>query len=93
LGAYGNIATAYPDYEMQESLFEIKNNPLEQRRSKRPDLKKKKKPYPFKICKIFWTLLKREFKLFWQNKVLRLLFIGAPLLYVFLLGYVYGKGK
>jgi HlyD family secretion protein len=24
LGAYGNIATAYPDYEMQESLFEIK---------------------------------------------------------------------
>jgi len=24
LGAYGNIATAYPDFEMQESLFEIK---------------------------------------------------------------------
>lgn len=24
LSAYGNIATAYPDYEMQESLFEIK---------------------------------------------------------------------
>lgn len=41
----------------------------------------------------FWTLLKREFKLFWQNKVLRLLFIGAPLLYGILLGYVYGKGK
>jgi hypothetical protein len=37
LGAYGNIATAYPDYEMQESLF--KNNPFEQRRSKRPDCK------------------------------------------------------
>jgi HlyD family secretion protein len=27
LGAYGNIATAYPDYEMQESLFEIKVTP------------------------------------------------------------------
>lgn len=41
----------------------------------------------------FLDLLKREFKLFWQNKVLRLLFIGAPLLYGILLGYVYGKGK
>jgi ABC-2 type transport system permease protein len=39
------------------------------------------------------TLLNREFKMFWQNKVLRLLFIGAPLLYGILLGYVYGKGK
>jgi HlyD family secretion protein len=28
LGAYGNIATAYPDYEIQESLFEIKITPL-----------------------------------------------------------------
>ncbi|MCC9016878.1 HlyD family secretion protein [Flavobacterium lipolyticum] len=28
LGAYGNIATAYPDYEMQESLFEIKITPV-----------------------------------------------------------------
>lgn len=28
LGSYGNIATAYPDYEMQESLFEIKITPL-----------------------------------------------------------------
>jgi HlyD family secretion protein len=27
LGAYGNISTAYPDYEMQESLFEIKITP------------------------------------------------------------------
>jgi len=41
----------------------------------------------------FTALLKREFKMFWQNKVLRLLFIGAPLLYGILLGYVYGKGK
>lgn len=28
LGAYGNIATAYPDYEIQESLFELKISPL-----------------------------------------------------------------
>ncbi|MBF7090405.1 ABC transporter permease [Flavobacterium sp. ALJ2] len=41
----------------------------------------------------FFSLLKREFKLFWQNKVLRILFIGAPILYGVLLGYVYGKGK
>jgi hypothetical protein len=32
------ILQPYPDYEMQESLFEIKN-PFEQRRSKRPDCK------------------------------------------------------
>ncbi|WP_347349827.1 ABC transporter permease [Flavobacterium sp. CSZ] len=38
-------------------------------------------------------MLKREFRLFWSNKVLRLLFIGAPILYGVLLGYVYGKGK
>jgi len=41
----------------------------------------------------FFSLLKREFQLFWQNKILRMLFIGAPLLYAILLGYVYGKGK
>jgi ABC-2 type transport system permease protein len=41
----------------------------------------------------FLSLLKREFQLFWSNKVLRLLFIGAPILYGVLLGYVYGKGK
>jgi HlyD family secretion protein len=28
LGAYGSIATAYPDYEMQESLFEVKISPI-----------------------------------------------------------------
>lgn len=39
------------------------------------------------------TLLHREFKMFWQNKILRMLFIGAPILYGILLGYVYGKGK
>ncbi|HQZ24300.1 MAG TPA: biotin/lipoyl-binding protein [Flavobacterium sp.] len=34
LGAYGNIATAYPDFEMQESLFEIKITPLNNQDSK-----------------------------------------------------------
>ncbi|WP_461791453.1 ABC transporter permease [Pedobacter sp.] len=43
--------------------------------------------------KTFLKLLKREFKLFWGNSVLRILFIGAPLMYGILLGYVYGKGK
>lgn len=43
--------------------------------------------------KNFFSLLKREFQLFWKNNVLRLLFIGAPILYGVLLGYVYGKGK
>lgn len=43
--------------------------------------------------KSFFQLLSREFRLFWSNKVLRLLFIGAPLLYAVLLGYVYQKGK
>jgi ABC-2 type transport system permease protein len=41
----------------------------------------------------FFNLIKREFQLFWQNKILRMLFIGAPLLYAILLGYVYSKGK
>lgn len=41
----------------------------------------------------FVRLLGREFKLFWGNKVLRLLFIGAPVFYALLLGYVYQKGK
>lgn len=43
--------------------------------------------------KEFFNLLGREFRLFWNNKVLRLLFIGAPILYAVLLGYVYEKGK
>lgn len=34
LGAYGNIATAYPDYEMQESLFEIRITPVDANASK-----------------------------------------------------------
>ncbi|CAM2807503.1 ABC-2 type transport system permease protein [Flavobacterium succinicans] len=43
--------------------------------------------------KNFLFLFKREFGLFWQNNILRMLFIGAPLLYAILLGYVYSKGK
>jgi HlyD family secretion protein len=34
LGAYGNIATAYPDFEMQESLFEIKIMPSNNQETK-----------------------------------------------------------
>jgi HlyD family secretion protein len=34
LGAYGNIATAYPDFEMQESLFEIKITPSSNQEAK-----------------------------------------------------------
>ncbi|MEE1943484.1 ABC transporter permease [Pedobacter sp. KR3-3] len=43
--------------------------------------------------KTFFELLKREFRLFWNNNVLRILFIGAPIMYGVLLGYVYCKGK
>lgn len=43
--------------------------------------------------KSFLSLIKREFKLFWNNKILRLLFIGAPIMYGILLGFVYQKGK
>lgn len=43
--------------------------------------------------KNFLYLFKREFGLFWKNEILRMLFIGAPLLYAVLLGYVYSKGK
>ena len=41
----------------------------------------------------FIQLVKREFQLFWGNSVLRLLFIGAPVLYGVLFGFVYQKGK
>lgn len=34
LGAYANIATAYPDYEIQESLFEIKISPVDVEQAK-----------------------------------------------------------
>ena len=43
--------------------------------------------------KTFIQLVKREFRLFWSNDVLRLLFIGAPILYGVLFGFVYQKGK
>ncbi|HLW14448.1 MAG TPA: ABC transporter permease [Flavobacteriaceae bacterium] len=42
--------------------------------------------------KVFLSLLGREFKLFWNNKVLLLLFLGAPILYGVLIGSVYQKG-
>lgn len=43
--------------------------------------------------KKFLFLLKREFRLFFDNKVLMAIFLGAPLLYGILLGGVYQKGK
>ena len=43
--------------------------------------------------KNFLNLLKREFVRFFQNKVLVMLFIGAPILYGVLVGSVYKKGK
>lgn len=41
----------------------------------------------------FWDLIKREFSLFYQNKVLLVLFLGAPVMYGVLVGGVYQKGK
>ena len=41
----------------------------------------------------FWNLIQREFRLFFQNKVLLVLFLGAPILYGVLVGGVYKKGK
>lgn len=43
--------------------------------------------------KRYIDLVKREFRLFWNNSVLRMLFIGAPLAYGILFGFVYEKGK
>lgn len=43
--------------------------------------------------KTFFDLIKREFHLFWNNKVLKILFFGAPVLYGVLIGYIYSKGK
>lgn len=42
--------------------------------------------------KSFLSLVKREFQLFFQNKVLVMLFLGAPLMYGILVGSVYEKG-
>lgn len=42
--------------------------------------------------KQFLSLLGREFKLFWSNKVLVLLFLGAPMMYGILIGSLYEKG-
>ncbi|TJZ61547.1 ABC transporter permease [Sphingobacterium olei] len=43
--------------------------------------------------KTILTLIKREFNLFYNNKVLLVLFIGAPIMYSVLIGNVYQKGK
>lgn len=43
--------------------------------------------------KNFLGLLKREFKLFFSNKVLMVLFLGAPVMYGVLIGNVYQQGK
>lgn len=43
--------------------------------------------------KNFLNLIKREFLLFFQNKVLMVLFLGAPIMYGVLIGSVYQKGK
>lgn len=42
--------------------------------------------------KNFLSLVKREFHLFFQNKVLLVLFLGAPIMYGVLIGAVYKKG-
>lgn len=42
--------------------------------------------------KNFLYLIKREFLLFFQNKVLMVLFLGAPIMYGVLVGAVYQKG-
>lgn len=42
---------------------------------------------------MFYELICREFRLFYNNKVLLLLFVGAPLLYGVLIGHVYQQGK
>ncbi|WP_068475081.1 ABC transporter permease [Saccharicrinis aurantiacus] len=41
----------------------------------------------------FFSLIKREWKLFTSNSVVVAIFLGAPLLYGLLLGAVYSKGK
>jgi ABC-2 type transport system permease protein len=39
--------------------------------------------------KLFWKLIAREFRLFGSNSVAMLIFIGAPILYSVLIGFVY----
>ncbi|WP_312792848.1 ABC transporter permease [Sphingobacterium sp.] len=43
--------------------------------------------------KSFLALIQREFILFYKNKVLLMLFLGAPVLYGVLVGHVYQQGK
>lgn len=46
-----------------------------------------------KLLKNTGSLLWREFGLLWSNPVLRVIFLGAPVVYALLLGYVYRSGK
>ncbi len=39
--------------------------------------------------KLFWKLVQREFSLFGSNSLALLIFIGAPILYALLIGFVY----
>ncbi|NML22076.1 ABC transporter permease [Pseudoflavitalea sp. G-6-1-2] len=41
----------------------------------------------------FLSIVKREFKLFFADRIMLMLYLGAPVLYGFLFGYVYDKGK
>jgi ABC-2 type transport system permease protein len=41
----------------------------------------------------FFSLVKREFTLFVSNKIMKILYLGGPVLYGVLFGLVYAKGK
>jgi len=43
--------------------------------------------------KIFFSLIKREFKLFTGNRIMVMLYIGGPVIYGLMFGAVYTKGK
>lgn len=43
--------------------------------------------------KTFFSILKREFKRFFGNKIMVILYLGGPLLYGMIFGLVYHKGK
>jgi ABC-2 type transport system permease protein len=45
------------------------------------------------LAMIVLTLVKREFRLFANNKIMLVLYLGGPLLYGLLFGAVYSKGK
>lgn len=43
--------------------------------------------------KNFLSIVKREFRLFFSNKIMLGLYLGGPVMYGLLFGYVYNKGK